>query len=278
MADWLLFPLLGLLLLNGLMYLLQPRMLFFPSRVLDATPADWGLDYEDLTIRTDDGVALNGWFIPREGARRVVLFLHGNAGNISHRRDSVQIFHALGLHVLIIDYRGYGRSGGAPDEAGLYRDAAAAWGYLTRDRGFDAAQVLIFGRSLGGAVAAHLAAEVKAGGVILESSFSSARDVAHRVFPLLSRLVVLRYRFDAAGDIARARSPVMVLHSPDDEIMPFELGRRLYEAAPEPRRFVTLRGDHNGGFIVSRPAYDEALADFVASLGGTPRQRPAGGR
>ncbi len=266
MTDWLVLPLVGLLLLNGLMYFQQPRMIFFPWRSLDATPSAWGLAYEDLQIPSDDGVTLHGWFVPHEGARRVVLFLHGNAGNISHRRESVAIFHSLGLDVLIFDYRGYGNSSGTPDEQGLYRDAAAAWRYLTEVRGIPPEDIVIFGRSLGGAVAAQLAAEVNAAGVIIESSFSSARDFANAVFPLLSRLVILRYRFAAAEALARTRSPVLILHSPDDEIMPFDLGRRLYDAAPGPKRFVTLRGDHNGGFLVSRPEYDRALADFVASL------------
>ena len=267
MSDWLILPLVGILVLNGLMYFAQPGMIFFPWRTLDATPADWGLDYEEVTLHTDDRVALHGWYIPREDARLVVLFLHGNAGNISHRRESIEIFHRLGASVFIFDYRGYGQSGGSPSEAGLYRDAAAAWRYLTGARGKHPADIVIFGRSLGGAVAAQLASEVTAGGVILESAFNSARDFAHTVFPLLSRLVYLRYNFNAARALARTRSPVLVLHSPDDEIMPFALGRRLYEAAPEPKRFVTLRGDHNTGFLASRPQYDQALQEFLAAIG-----------
>lgn len=266
MTEWLATGLLCLLFLNGLMYFQQPRMLFLPSRALDATPADWDLAYEDVRLTADDGTALHGWFIPHPGARRVLLFLHGNAGNISHRGDSVKIFHDLGLAVFIFDYRGYGQSDGAPSEDGLYLDAAAAWRYLTEVRGVDPQDIVVFGRSLGGAVAAQLASRVDAGGVILESSFSSARDAARAIFPLLSRLVVLRYRFDAARALAQTSSPVMVLHSPDDEIMPLALGRRLYEAAPQPKRFVTLRGDHNGGFLASRPAYDQSLAAFLAGL------------
>jgi len=264
MTEWLLTALLGLLMLNGLMYLQQPRMIFLPSRALDATPADWGLNYQDEHFAADDGTALHGWFIPNPGARRVLLFLHGNAGNISHRGDSVRIFHSLGLAVFIFDYRGYGQSGGSPSEEGLYLDATAAWRHLTEVRGIAPQDIFIFGRSLGGAVAAQLASQVDAGGVILESSFSSARDAARALFPVLSRLIVLRYRFDAARALSQTRSPVMVLHSPDDEIMPAWLGRRLYAAAPQPKRFVELRGDHNTGFLASRPGYDRALAGFLA--------------
>lgn len=261
------------LLLNGLLYVAQPGMVFYPIGRMDQTPQDWGLAFEDVTLRTEDGVDLHAWFIPRPGARRVVLFFHGNAGNISHRGESVAVFYALGLDVLIIDYRGYGRSGGSPSEEGLYRDARAAWGWLTEERGYTPSQVILFGRSLGAAVAAQLAAETQPAGVILESGFSSARDAAHDIFPLLSRVVLLRYRFDAAAAIAQAKSPVLVLHSPGDEIIPYRLGRQLYAAAPEPKRFVDLRGGHNDGFLLSQPEYGRALSEFLATLP-DPGERP----
>ena len=263
--------LVGLVLLNGLMYVAQPHMIFYPLDALDATPSDWGLEYRDVALRTDDGVELHGWYIPREGARQVLLFLHGNAGNVSHRRESIDIFHRLGLDVFIIDYRGYGRSRGRPDEPGLYRDAEAAWRYLTDERGFDPADIVIFGRSLGGAVAAQLASGVRPGGVILESSFSSAREFARAQFPVLSRLILLRYDFAAAAAMRRVQAPVLVLHSRDDEIVPFELGRKLYTAANEPKRFVELRGGHNTGFLTSQPDYEVALEDFLTTITkGTP--------
>ncbi|MEA3278706.1 MAG: alpha/beta hydrolase [Pseudomonadota bacterium] len=256
----------GLALLNGFMFLSQPGMIFFPLAALEMTPRDWGLDYEDVTLRTEDDVQLHGWFIPRSGSDRVLLFFHGNAGNISHRGESIAIFHRLGLNVFIIDYRGYGRSGGSPGEQGLYLDARAAWRYLTDERGISPAHIVLFGRSLGGVVAAELASVERPGGLILESSFSSAGDAARAIFPLLSWLVVLRYRFDAAAYLQRVDCPVLVLHSPDDDIIPYRLGRKLYEAAPEPKRFVELRGGHNQGFIVSQPAYEQALGEFIATL------------
>jgi fermentation-respiration switch protein FrsA (DUF1100 family) len=264
--------LLGLLLINGWMFLQQSTMVFFPLHDLDATPTDWGMPYEDISLKTADGITLHGWYIPQSGAERVVLFLHGNAGNISHRGDSIVIFRRLGLAVFIVDYRGYGRSEGAPTEAGLYQDAAAAWHYLVTTRGVAAQNIVVFGRSLGGAVAAELASQVQPGGLILESTMSSARDFAQAAFPLLSRLVVVRYRFDSVGRLAQVHCPVLVLHSPDDEIMPYRLGEKLYHAARQPKRFVALRGDHNNGFLQTQPQYEQALADFLASLA------PAGGR
>ena len=256
--------------LNGWMYLQQPGMIFYPSRELEAQPTDWGMPYEDVFLKTADAVDVHGWYIPAQGATRALLFLHGNAGNISHRHDSIAIFRRLGLNVFIFDYRGYGRSQGVPDETGLYRDADAAWRYLTETRGVAAQDIVIFGRSLGGAVAAQLAAQVgtgtPAGALILESTFSSARDFAREAFPLLSHLLMLRYDFNTARRLPAVSCPVLVLHSPDDEVMPYVLGEQVFRSAHEPKRFVRLRGDHNSGFLLSQPEYEQALDEFLATL------------
>ncbi|SDW47702.1 alpha/beta hydrolase [Thiocapsa roseopersicina] len=262
----------AILLLNAAMWLLQPGMVFYPTRVLDATPADWGLQFEDVELTASDGTRLHGWFIPHPDATHTLIFFHGNTGNISHRGDSIAIFHRLGLSVLIIDYRGYGRSSGRPSEAGIYRDALAARDHLVGVRGGDPASILIFGRSLGASVAADLASRGPSAGVILESGFSSARDMARHLYPGLHRVLYLRFDFDAAERLSRVRSPVLVLHSPDDEIVPYALGRKLFEAAREPKRFVDLRGDHNNGFLASQPDYERSLAAFISSLG--PSQPP----
>ncbi len=264
---------LSLLALNVWMYWQQPKMIFYPMRDISQTPADWGLAYEDVTLNTEDDIQLHGWYIPHKQSQDVLLFFHGNAGNISHRRDSIKIFHRLGLSVLIIDYRGYGKSQGVPDEQGLYLDAGAAWRYLTEEKGIAARNILIFGRSLGGAVATQLASEVQARGLILESTFSSAKDFARSVFPLLSRLLIIRYDFNTAEKIQQVNYPVLVLHSPDDEIMPFDLGEKVYLSANQPKRFVKMKGDHNYGFILSQPGYQQALAEWMKSQlqnGGNP--------
>ena len=266
MISLVIYIIVGLLLLNAFMYFQQPLMIFYPMSELYQTPDRWGLDYDDVRFETDDGIELNGWFIPRQDSNRVLLFFHGNAGNISHRRDSIEIFHRLGLNVFIFDYRGYGQSEGRPNEQGLYRDASAAWRYLTQAKGFAADDIVIFGRSLGGAVAAKLAAEVQARGLILESTLSSAREFARVVFRLLSRLVVIRYDFNTVRHVQNVNYPVLVLHSPDDEIMPFHLGKKVYASANEPKRFVQMRGDHNSGFYLSQPEYEQALADWLKTL------------
>jgi fermentation-respiration switch protein FrsA (DUF1100 family) len=196
----------------------------------------------------------------------VLLFFHGNAGNISHRRDSIEVFHRLGLNVFIIDYRGYGKSKGSPSEQGLYKDADAAWRYLTEERGHTAEQILIFGRSLGGVVAAKLASGVEARGLILESTLSSANDFAKAVFKILSRLVVMRYGFNTLEYVQQVHYPVMVLHSPTDEIMPFHLGEKVYQAANQPKQFIRMRGGHNNGFMVSQPEYEQQLDSWLKNL------------
>jgi len=264
MIKNILLLLLGLVLLNSCMYLQQSSMMFFPNATLDQTPAAWGLTYEDVFLDTDDGVRLHGWYIPRHGSKRTLLFFHGNAGNISHRGDSVEIFHRLGLNVFIFDYRGYGKSQGKPDEKGLYQDASAAWRYLNNEREFAHDDIILFGRSLGGAVAAKLAAEVQPGGLILESTFSSARDVATAVYPILSRMIFLRFDFNTTSHVRRVACPVLVLHSPNDEIIPFRLGEKVFQAANEPKSFVKMRGDHNSGFLTSQPDYEQAIGAFVS--------------
>jgi len=266
MTSFVIYAVIGLLLLNVLMYFQQPQMIFFPMSELYQTPTDWGLEYEDVTLNTEDEVQLHGWYLPKRGSEHVLLFFHGNAGNISHRRDSIQVFHRLGLNVLIIDYRGYGLSEGKPSEQGLYRDATAAWRYLTEEKGFEPENVIIFGRSLGGAVAAKLAAGVQARGLILESTMSSAGDFARAVFKILSRLVVIRYDFNTAQHIQRVNYPVLVLHSPEDEIMPFHLGKKVYELANQPKQFVHMRGDHNNGFLRSQPEYQQELDSWLKTL------------
>jgi fermentation-respiration switch protein FrsA (DUF1100 family) len=251
---------------SGFMYVNQPGMIFFPIKELQDSPGDWGMQYEDLTIDTADKIRLHGWFIPRGGPNKTLLFFHGNAGNISHRGDSIKIFHELGLNVLIFDYRGYGQSEGKPTEEGLYKDARAAWNYLTQTRGINDKNIILFGRSLGGAVAAKLAAEVNAGGVILESTFSSARDMAHELFPILSYLVPVRFDFKTAEYIKQVNCPVLVVHSPDDEIIPYSLGRKVYDAANQPKQLLELNGDHNSGFLQSQPRYQKELDHFISGI------------
>ncbi|MBN1993769.1 MAG: alpha/beta hydrolase [Anaerolineae bacterium] len=245
-------------------FFIQERLIYFPTRRITATPADIGLAYEAVWLETTDGVKLSGWFIPAEEARGVVLFLHGNAGNISHRLDSLEIFHRLGLSVLIIDYRGYGQSEGQPSEQGTYLDAEAAWHYLVKERQIPPGQIILFGRSLGGAVAARLAQQNNPGALILESTFTSVPDVAAKYYPFLPVRLLARFKYNTLARLPQINCPVLVVHSPDDDIIPYSHGKQLLAAAPEPKEFLALKGGHNEGIFISGKQYEAGLDAFIS--------------
>jgi len=254
------------LLLALLIYLFQDRMVFLsnlPGRALDATPGDIGLDYQDVSLTTSDHERLHGWYIPTEQSRGVLLFFHGNAGNISHRLDSIKIFHELGLDILIIDYRGYGLSSGKASEKGTYLDAQAAWDYLVNIRGVPADRMVIFGRSLGGAIGAWLGAQHTPGAMIIESSFSSGADMARRLYPFLPVRLLTRLKYPVVDYAGQLNCPVLVVHSRQDEIIPFTMGQAIYAAVKQEKKFLEIRGDHNNGFFISRDEYVSGVRDFL---------------
>ncbi|MFQ5990491.1 MAG: alpha/beta hydrolase [Candidatus Methylomirabilales bacterium] len=248
------------------MFFFQSRLLFLPnlpSRAIIATPEDVGLAYEPVKITTEDGVILDGWFLPARQARGVLLFFHGNAGNISHRLDSLKIFSDLRLSTLIFDYRGYGQSEGTPSEEGTYRDAEAVWRYVTERRSATAREVVLFGRSLGAAVAVHLAARHTPGALILESAFTSIPELAGDVYPFLPARWLARFRYSTEVYLRSVSCPVLIVHSRDDEIIPFAHGRRLFAVANEPKQLLEIRGGHNDGFFVSGKSYVDGFDIFL---------------
>jgi len=247
-------------------YLLQGRMVFLanmPGRALTASPGDIGLNYENVSLTTPDKETLHGWYVPAADAAGVVLFFHGNAGNISHRLDSIEIFHQLGLDVLIIDYRGYGESTGSPGEAGTYTDAQTAWDYLVGERGIAPGRIVVFGRSLGGAVASWLAARTTPAAVILESCFTSGPDMAARLYPFLPARLITRLKYPVREYVTHISSPLLVVHSQQDEIIPFDMGETIFAAAPEPKEMLVISGDHNGGFLLNRERYQATINAFL---------------
>lgn len=259
--------------LAGYLFFSQASFIYFPeqpSRRITAEPTDIGLSFENISLRTEDDVRLHGWFVPGASSK-AVLFLHGNAGNISHRLDSIRLFHDLGLNVLIFDYRGYGQSEGTPSEQGTYLDAHAAWQWLTEKRGFEPSSIVIFGRSLGGAIAAWLATHERPGALIVESSFTSVPDMGQRLYPWLPVRWLARFDYPTRRYVAEASCPVLIVHSSDDDIIPFEHGQAIYESAGEPKAFLELKGGHNDGFFVSR-GYSGGLEAFLEQhLGLAPR-------
>ena len=254
---------LGYVVLVVLLYAGQDRMLYFPTRDLVGTPAHRGLPFETVTLSTGDGERLHGWWVPAEQERAAVLFLHGNAGNISGRLDTIALLHRLGLSVLIVDYRGYGRSTGTPSEEGLYRDAEAAYRHLTGTRGKAPLEVAVFGRSLGTGPATWLAAREQVGALILEAPFTSVPALAADLYPWLPARWLTRTDFDNRSRIDAIDAPLLILHGTDDEIIPFGHGQRLYEAARQPKDFIRLDGGHNDAMFTSGPRYRDALDEFI---------------
>jgi alpha-beta hydrolase superfamily lysophospholipase len=250
-------------------WLFQHRLLYLastPGRDWVATPTAVGLDHETLRLATEDGVEISAWWVPAVSDRGALLFFHGNAGNISHRLESIQIFNRLGLSVLIIDYRGYGLSTGKPSESGTYLDAQAAWRHLIEDRGRSSSEIVVFGRSMGAAIAARLASTVATppAALIVESPFSSAPDIAQQAYPFLPARWLTRFSYATRDYVADVGCPVLVIHSETDEIIPIEHGRDVFEAAPEPKRFLALRGGHNTGFLESLIPYTRGIDGFLA--------------
>ena len=254
--------------------LLDRQFIFFPDQELVGTPGDRGLGYEEVFFSASDGVKLHGWFVPGE-KKATLLWFHGNAGNISHRLENLELLYSrLGVSVFIFDYRGYGRSEGRASEKGTYLDAEAAIEYLRSRQGPDKEQdIVLFGRSLGCAVAVEMATRHQVRGVILESPFTSIRAMGQRAYPylpvgILSRLVEARY--DSLSKIGEVHSPLMIVHGDRDETVPIGLGRELFEAANEPKRFYTIEGaEHNDTYWVGGDAYFDALKRFVENPGGS---------
>lgn len=258
--------LIGWVAVNAFIYIQQPNMVFYPFTKIDTTPKNWGMEYNQVKLKLETGDSISAWYLPHPEADKTILFFHGNGGNISHRGDSIYIFHKLKLNVLIIDYPGYGDSTGQPSEEGLYQSANTAWQYLIENKKIAPKKIIIFGRSLGGAVAIDLAARVQAGGLILESTFGSVREITNILFPVISNFIYLRYSFDSLSKINNVKSPVLLIHSPDDEIIPFELGQNLFAAIQSEKEFLQIEGGHNDGFMQSIRPYMQALRNFSHSI------------
>ena len=253
------------ILLSILLYIFQPKFVFFPISTLDATPSDIGLAYEDIFINTEDGIVIHGWYLPHENPRATLLFLHGNGGNISHRLESLAIFNTLRLSTLIIDYHGYGQSEGKPSEQGTYQDARSAWNYLLNHKDVSGNNIIIFGRSLGGAVATWLANQYQPKALILESVFTSVYDMGKYYYPYLPVKLLTRIKYSTIDKIKNVSCPILFVHSPTDEIVPYKFGKELYMAANEPKSFLDIRGGHNDGFFISGTYYVNGLDQFIST-------------
>ena len=254
---------------------LDRKVIFFPYKEMIYTPSDMGLYYHDVWLTSQDGTKLHGWYVPGTSGY-TLLWFHGNAGNISYRVDNLLLFNKrLGLSTLIIDYRGYGRSEGAPSERGMYMDAEAALEYL-RSSAYNVQddKLIFFGRSLGCAVAVEMATRHQPRAVILESPFTSLEAIAKIARPKpfaflpLHHVVMwlLKSRFDSLSKMGNIQSPLLILHGSDDEVIAIDMARELFDAASEPKRFYTIEGaGHNDTYLTGGEGYFEALREFIDS-------------
>jgi fermentation-respiration switch protein FrsA (DUF1100 family) len=252
--------------LGLILYFMQSAFLYSPVKEVTYTPGELDLDFEQVTFRTSDGLKLSGWYIPAKNAAFTVLFCHGNAGNMMHRLDSINIFNNMGLNCFIFDYRGYGNSQGVPGEAGTYLDAKAAYRWLTREKKIPPGKIIIFGRSLGGSIAAHLAQKSRARSLIVESAFTSYVDIGRKFYPYMPVRHFARFSYNTIEYIRNVRMPVMIIHSRNDEVVPFEFALELYETANDPKEFVEIWGSHNDGFLICSETYNKAWKKWLSFL------------
>lgn len=258
---WLLFTVIyggfGLVL-----FLMQPKLMYRPLKEVLYTPDELGIKFEDIAIETEDSLKISAWYIPAPNAKFTVLLCHGNGGNIMHRLDYINIFYNLGISCLIFDYRGYGKSQGKPNEQGTYKDAMAAYNWLINKK-IEPQSIILYGQSFGGSVAAQLASRVQAGAVVLENVFTSYLDMAKKFYWYMPVRFFIRYNYNTLEYLADIHCPVLVIHSKDDEIVPFEFGQKIYETASEPKEFVEISGGHNDGFLMSIDIYRQTWSNWL---------------
>lgn len=272
-------------------YRIQSYFIYNPYFGLDIKSRNKTIEHEEITYQTTDGITIFAWYVPfipkvnqaadnsktpdelkepispefQEKSRGVILLCHGNAGNVSQRIDSFEIFRELGFSTFIFDYRGYGKSEGKPTEKGTYRDAEGAWNYLVREKKVKPEEIIVFGRSLGGGIASYLAKKYQPRALIIESSFTSITDMARAMVPIYSRFL-LRFKYNTRERLRDIHCPVLIIHSPDDRTIPFVCGEVLYREANPPKKFLRIKGDHLYGFIKSKKKYIKGLREFFDEL------------
>ena len=246
---------------------LERHFIYYPTQTVRGNPSMMGLDYEDLALKTEDSINLHGWFIPAPDADKTIMIFHGNAGNIGDRLEWMVQLRGLGTNVMIVDYRGYGKSEGDPYEEGLYRDARAAYQWWHSRRAGAAEKLILLGESLGGSVAVDLAQRADPTGLIVQSTFTNAADMARQFFPLGLLRPLLGIQFDSAAKIKNVTCPKLFIHGNKDEIVPFRIGCLLYDLAAPPKSFYEVEGaGHNDLIWVGGAEYLERIRAFLSTL------------
>ncbi|MEW6097039.1 MAG: alpha/beta hydrolase [bacterium] len=263
LIKWLIIIAIGIIFIKLYFKHFERRSIYFPSHDMDVNPGMIGLAYEDIYFETEDRIKLNAWYIPAKNPIATLLFCHGNAGNISHRLESIRVFNELNLNVFIFDYRGYGKSKGRISEEGSYCDAKAAYYYILSHIEQDKNKIVLFGKSLGAAVAIDLASKVDAKALISESGFTSVIKIGQEVYPFLPVKWFCTIKYDSLSKIKTIHIPKLIIHSKNDEMIPFHHGKELFDAAHEPKEFYILTGLHNDSFFVDEAGYKQRIKDFL---------------
>ena len=245
------------------LYFNQSKHVYFPTSAIVATPSDSGLFYEDLMLKTSDGIKISAWYIHAENPKATLLFFHGNGGNISHRIEFIKMFYSLNISTFIIDYRGYGKSEGSPTEEGTYLDSEAAWDYLVNEKNTDPSSIVIYGKSLGGPIAARLAEKHNPAALILDSTFTSTKDIAVKLYPFLPVKKFLKFEYDTVRYLKGVDCPILIIHSIDDSYIPFSHAEKLFDTVDGEKELIETRGDHNSSFMISRQIYKNSIDNIL---------------
>ena len=243
----------------------QSYFVYKPDKEIINDPFNIRLYFEEIIFKASDGTSLSGWFVPVKNHKGVILVLHGKSGNISTRLTFLNYFsRKLGLSTFIIDYRGYGKSEGRPSEKGTYLDAEAAWKYLTEVKKIKPGNIIIFGRSLGGPIAARLAGKVKARALILESTFTTIKEIVTQMYPYLPVKRFFRFEYPTIDYLKEVEGPVLIIHSSEDDYIPFSHATKLYSAANKPKQFLKIKGLHSTNYLKSEDIYIEGIKSFLS--------------
>ena len=253
---------LAIIILRIYFVFLEQKSLYYPDKEIFLTPANLGIAFEEIDFETADNQLLNGWFVPAKDAEVTILYCHGNAGNIYHRLHKVEFFHGMGVNFFIFDYRGYGKSSGSPSEKGLYKDVQAAYDYITSRSDIDKNKIVMYGKSLGGPVAADLCLHRKTCALILEGSFASVTLRAQELYPILPMKLLITQKYNALDKVKNIHIPKLIAHGREDEVINFRHGEILFNVAAEPKQFLPFDGGHNDDVYVTSDAYKKILQKF----------------
>jgi fermentation-respiration switch protein FrsA (DUF1100 family) len=261
--------LIALVFFAGMLVACERQLIYHPMPYPQGywEPETMSVSVEDVHFQAEDGIHLHGWYVPSPDARATLLWFHGNAGNITHRLQNIKMLEPLKLNIFIFDYRGYGKSKGQPNEKGIYMDSQAAYDFLMQEKKTPPEKLILFGRSLGGVFAVDVATKNPAAGLILESVFTTAQDMAKAMFPILPIGWALSSKLDNVNRVSKLKLPKLFLHGDRDSVVPFELGRQVFSAAAEPKEFYEIKdAGHNDTIFAGGTRYFATIDKFISRV------------